>query len=165
MAKCSEIKVEAVVYDNDIRAFNEITPSIYLDESGSVIPSMNPYKTIDFEGYEFLYIRVLMPIKIDLDDTTVVIDVIIRIANTAQVSYLCKSTEDTVKIIKTSYDTNQHTLIFTKIFTEIFKQVTLVLSPELLDKILSFCEDLNIILHKEEITIGLMKKIDVQEYL
>ena len=40
------------------------------------------------------------------------------------------------------------------------KQVTLVLTQDLLDTILLFCKDLNIILHKEEITIGLMKKID-----
>ena len=104
--------------------------------------------------FSYLRVRVLKSITIILDEVTFDIDVTILISRTARISYLCELKSD-VGIIVTEKTTKN-------IFTQIFEQVVeLILTKQELIDILEWCTGINIILHKEEITIVFSNNLDM----
>ena len=131
-----EIKLERVSYPNDKAAFIELSN----DE---------PSKVIGDNRFEFLYLRVPASISITMNEESIKINVIIRISQTAQVSYLCEP-------ISNSSVNGIPELI---LFNQILEQVKLSLTKVALNQILLFCRNITGVLHKEQITIGLYKPI------
>ena len=131
-----EIKLEQVSFPNDKAAFIELSNG-------------KPSKKIKYNGFEFLYLRVPASISITMNEVSIKINVIIRIADSAQVSYLCEPTQ----MILYNNETKE------KIFNQILEQVKLSLTKDVLDEILLFCHNITCVLHKEQITIGLYKSI------
>ena len=131
-----EIKLERVSYPNDKAAFIELSN----DE---------PSKVIGYNDFEFLYLRVPASISITMNEESIKINVIIRISQTAQVSYLCEP-------ISNSSVNGIPKLI---LFNQILEQVKLSLTKVALNQILLFCRNITGVLHKEQITIGLYKPI------
>ena len=150
-----EYSVDHIVLKSDFIIISDEDVSKYIisdeDISKYIIITYAKSHTVKFL---YLRVRVLKSITIILDEVTFDIDVTILISRTAQISYLCELKSD-VGIIVTEKTTEN-------IFTQIFEQVgKLILTKQELIDILKRCRGINIILHKEEITIVFSNKLDM----